>query len=210
MSAQPKPSRTEKLQRLYELAATQAGHFTAAQARSVGYTRRSLQYHVAAGHFERVRRGFYRLVGVPSDPHEDIVGAWLRFAPRGAVVSHDSALSLYDLEPSRSREIHLTLPREHRPRNQRPETGIRLHTVTVPLQRDEVASRFGVTVTSPARTIVDIAEIGVDPSVVIQATGRALAIGLVTPDELRTALRQRSVRVRRLVERAIREAGGLA
>jgi predicted transcriptional regulator of viral defense system len=126
------------------------------------------------------------------------------------VVSHDTALTLYDLAPSRSHEIHLTLPREHRPRNAQSATGFKLHTTILPLRRDEVANRFGVVITSPARTIADSAEVGVDPSVVIQATARALAIGLVTPDELRTAARRRSARVRRLVERAIKEAGARA
>jgi predicted transcriptional regulator of viral defense system len=208
--AKPNPSRTEKLQRLYELAASQAGYFTAAQARGLGYTPRGLHHHVAAGHLERVRRGFYRLVGVPSDPHEDVVAAWLRFASRRAVVSHDTALVLYDLEPSRSHEIHLTMPRGHRPRNRQSETGIRLHTTVEPLRRNEVANRFGVLVTSPARTVADIAEVGVEPGVVVQATARALAIGLVTPDELRAAVKRRSARVRRLVERAIGEAGARA
>ena len=206
----PGSSRTHKLQRLFELAAAQAGYFTAAQARGLGYSARSLVHHVAAGHFERVSRGFYRLVGVPADPHEDIVAAWLRFAPHRAVVSHDTALALYDLAPSRSHEIHLTLPREHRPRNPQPATGVKLHTTTVPLRRDEVAKRFGVEITSPARTITDVADIGVDPSVVIEATGRALATGLITPNELRAAVKRRSARVRRLVERAIQETGAHA
>jgi predicted transcriptional regulator of viral defense system len=191
---------------LFELAAGQAGYFTAAQARELGYSTRSLVHHVAAGHFERVSRGFYRLVGAPTDPHEDIVAAWLRFAPRRAVVSYETALALYDLAPSRSREIHLTVPREQRPRSSQPTGGVRLHTTTVPLRRDEVARRFGVEITSPARTITDVADIGVDPSVVIEATARALGTGLVTSGELREAARLRSKRVRRLVERAIRDA----
>ena len=210
VSVNLRSSRTEKLQRLFGLAATQAGYFTAAQARGLGYSARSLQHHVAAGHFERLSRGFYRLVGVPGEPHEDIVAAWLRFAPRRAVVSHDTALALYDLAPSRSHEIHLTLPREHRPRNPQSATGVKLHTTIVPLRRHEVANRFGVEITSAARTIADVADIGVDPSVVIEATGRALATGLVVPNELRTAVKRRSARVRRLVERAIQEAGGHA
>jgi predicted transcriptional regulator of viral defense system len=191
------------------MAAAQGGHFTAAQARELGYSARSLLHHVAAGHFERVSRGFYRLVGVPAGPHDDIVAAWLRFAPRRAVVSHDTALALYDLAPSRSYAIHLTLPREHRPRNS-PAAGVELHTTTVPLRRDEVATRFGVEITSPVRTIADVADIGVDPSAVIEATARALATGLVTSGELRRAVKGRSGRVRRLVERAIDEAGALA
>jgi len=200
-------SRTTKLQRLFELAAPQAGYFTAAQARDLGYSARSLVHHVAKGHFERVGRGFYRLIGVPADPHEDIVEAWLRLAPRRAVVSHDTALALYDLAPSRSHGIHLTLPRERRPRTARSATAVRLHTTTVPLRRDEVTNRFGVELTSPARTIADAADIGTDPSVVTEATARALATGLASPNELRAAVECRAARVRQLVERAIEEAG---
>ena len=201
-----RPSRTKKLQRLFEQAAAQAGYFTAAQARDLGYSPRSLVHHVAAGHLERVSRGFYRLVGVPAARHEDIVAAWLKNKLRRAVVSHDTALALYELAPSRSREIHLTLPRELRPRARATGTTVKLHTTTVPLARTEVSNRFGVWLTSPARTLADVADIGADPSVVIEATARALATGLVTPEELRAAVRGRSARVRQLVERALEEA----
>jgi predicted transcriptional regulator of viral defense system len=200
------PSRTDKLQRLFELASTQAGYFTAAQAHALGYSARSLQHHVGAGHFDRVSRGFYRLVGVPVDPHGDIVAAWLKLAPQGAVASHDTALALYDLAPTRSLEIHLTVPRAQRPRTRDSRTGARLHTTTVPLRRDEIATRFGLQLTSPARTLADVADIGADPSIVIEATGRALASGLVSTNELRLAVKGRSARVRDLIERAIDEA----
>jgi len=199
-------TRTDKRQRVLELAASQAGYFSAAQARALGYSPRSLVYHVAAGHFERISRGFYRLVGVPAEPQEDIVAAWLRYAPQHAVVSHDTALALYDLAPSRSHEIHLTVAREHRPRNARPANGVRVHTAVAPLRRHEVANRFGVQLTSPARTIADVAEVGADPAVVIESTGRALATGLLSPKELRAAVVGRSIRVRQLVTRAIQEA----
>jgi predicted transcriptional regulator of viral defense system len=74
-STRPDPSRTGKLQRLFGLAAGQAGCFTAAQARELGCSARSLVHHVAAGHLERISRGFYRLVGVPAGPHENIEAA---------------------------------------------------------------------------------------------------------------------------------------
>jgi predicted transcriptional regulator of viral defense system len=199
-------SRTERLQRLFELAATQAGHFTSAQARALGYSARSVVHHVKAGHFERLGRGFYRLVGVPAETHEDIVAAWLRLAPRGAVVSHDTALALYDLAPSRSYEIHLTLPRDRRPRTARSATGIKLHTTVVPLSREEVATRFGVQITSPVRTIVDVAASGGDPSMINEAVARALTTGLVSRAELLTAVKRGSARVRHVVERAVEES----
>ena len=203
----PSTSRTDKLQRLFELAAGQAGCFTAVQARELGYSARSLVHHVSAGHVDRLSRGFYRLVGVPASSHEDVVAAWLRFASRGGVVSHDTALALYELAPSRSHEIHLTLPRERRPRTAQTTAAVTLHTTTVPLRREEITSRFGVQVTAPARTVADVADLGADPSVVVEATSRALATGLLSANELRTAVRHRSARVRQLVERAIEEAG---
>jgi predicted transcriptional regulator of viral defense system len=210
MTADHDSSRTGKLQRLYEMAASQAGHFSAAQAHELGYSSRSLVHHVAAGHFERVSRGFYRLVGVPAERYEDVVAAWLRLASRGAVVSHETALALYDLAPSRSHEIHLTLPRVHRPRASQAGSAVRVHTAVTALRRDEVANRFGVQLTSPARTIADVAESGTDPSVVVEAAARALGTGLLSPSELREAVDLRSERVRRLVDRAIAEARGHA
>ena len=204
----PSTSRTDKLQRLFQLAAGQAGYFTAVQARELGYSARSLVHHVSAGHVERVSRGFYRLVGVPASSHEDVVAAWLRFASRGGVVSHDTALALYELAPSRSHEIHLTLPRDRRPRTATSDN--RRHVCTRQRCRcDERRSQAASASTSrlPLGTIADVADIGADPSVVVEATSRALATGLVSVNELRTAVRRRSVRVRQLVERAIEEAG---
>jgi predicted transcriptional regulator of viral defense system len=126
------------------------------------------------------------------------------------VVSHDTALTLYELAPSRSHEIHLTLPRERRPRTSQAATTVKLHTTTVPLRRDEVANRFGVEITSRARTIADAADIGTDPSVVVEATARALKTGLVSQNELYAAVKRRSTRVQQLVRRAIEEAGARA
>ncbi len=201
------PTRAEKRQRLFELAATQAGYFTAAQARALGYSPRSLVHHVNAGHFERVSRGFYRLTEFPALPHEDVIAAWVKVGPDRAIVSHDTALALFELAPTRSREIHLTVSREHRPRDRPVLPAVRIHTTTRPLRPDEVVYRFGVRVTAPARTIADAAEVGADPSVIVEAVAHALDTGLVIVDELHRAVRGRSERVRRLIERAVAEAG---
>lgn len=200
------PTSTDRLQQLYELAGGQAGYFTAAQARTLGYSPRALLHHVSAGHFERMARGFYRLVGVPVSPHEDIVAAWVRYQPRAAVVSHDTALALYGLAPSRAREIHLTVPRARRLRAPQSDSATVVHTATTPLRRDEVAHRFAVQLTTPARTIVDLADAGSDPQIVIEATVSAVGSGLVSAGEMREAARDRSLRVRQLIGRALREA----
>ena len=138
------------------------------------------------------------------------MAAWIAAGPQRAVVSHDTALALYELALSRAREIHLTVPFEHRPRHRPRLKAVRIHTTKEPLRSDEVVQRFGVRVTSPARTIADVAEVGADPSVVIEAVARALSTGLVTAKELRRSVADRSERVRRLIERAIKEAGSRA
>jgi predicted transcriptional regulator of viral defense system len=197
-------TRSKRRRSLFKLGAVQGGYFTAAQARSLGYSNRSLVYHVQTGLFERVSRGFYRLSEFPALPHEDVIAAWVKASPDRAVVSHDTALMLYELGSSRSRKIHLTVPREHRPRHRSAAfAGSSIHTTTTPLRADETVQRFGVRTTSPARTIVDVADIGGDPSVVMESVARALQGGLVSRDELRIASRDRSERVRRLIERAV-------
>ncbi|MDI6771625.1 MAG: type IV toxin-antitoxin system AbiEi family antitoxin domain-containing protein [bacterium] len=204
------PTQAERRQRLFEVASSQGGYFTAAQARALGYDTSTVTHHARTGRFERVSRGFYRLAEFPALPHEDVIAAWVKAGPARAVVSHDAALALYELAPSRVREIHLTVPWEQRPRHGPIFAGVRIHTTKKPLRRDEAVQRFGVRVTAPARTIADVTEVGADPSVVIEAVAHALDTGLVTADELRKAVGDRSERVRNLIERAIAEAGSHA
>jgi len=202
------PTLAEKRRQLFELAATQGGYFTAAQARALGYSSRSLVHHAGAGHFERVNRGFYRLAELPALPNEDIIAAWVKTGGDRTVVSHETALALYELAPIRPRKIHLTVARAHRPHSDRPQLpGVQIHTTTRRFRTGEVVRRFSVRVTSPARTIADAADSGTDPSFIVEAIRHALEGGLLVADELRRAARDRSERVRRLVDQAIQEAG---
>ncbi len=160
-----------------------------------------------SGHFVRVSRGFYRLPEFPAASHEDVVAAWVKAGADRAVVSHDTAFTLYELAPIRPHKIHLTVPREYRPHGDRPHVPITLiHTTTRPFHPGDVVHRFGVRITSPQRTIVDAAESGVDPSAIIEGVHHALNQGAVTADELRRAAESRSERVRALIDRAIQEA----
>ena len=63
--------------RLFELAASQAGHFTTQQAAGVGYSAQLLVHHAVVGRLRRVRRGVYRLVHFPLTEHEDLAALWL-------------------------------------------------------------------------------------------------------------------------------------
>jgi len=145
---------------LFHIAEAQAGYFTAAQARSAGFTRSLLAYHVRRGLFERIGRGVYRLKRFPASPHEDLFAACLRVGPQ-AVISHDSALALYDLSDLLPAEIHLTMPRTASRRHQ----GLRLHTNR--LEAREMTYYGGLPVTTVARTIVDVASRGLADELVI-------------------------------------------
>lgn len=202
------PTQLERQRRLFELAATQGGYFTAAQAREVGYDSRTLWHHTRTGRLERVSRGFYRLADYPAGSYEDVIAAWVKAGPDRAVVSHETALVLYDLAPIRLHNIHITVQRQHRPSRGQPQLpGVRIHTITQPFGPGEVLRRFGVRITSPARSIADAAESGTDPSSIREAIRRALGQGLLTEAELGRAISDRPRRVRDLVEQAIAERG---
>lgn len=144
------------IDRFYRLAEDQAGYFTAAQAVAAGLSRRLLSYHsTGGGSLIRVDRGLYRLRNYPRSPREDLVATWLAVGrPIDAVVSHDTALELYDLSDAIPAAVHLTAGREHRGhRSRRP--GVSLHFVTGGVPASDRTTREGLPLTSVERTLLD-------------------------------------------------------
>ena len=189
---------------LYRLAESQAGHFTAQQALEAGMDRSTLLHHARpGGRYERVRRGLYRMRHFPSTPYEHVVAAWLDL-PALAVVSHESALELYDLSDVIPNAVHITLPREKR--GQRPRAGVRFHMLTQAPGPDEVRPVGGVVATTPERTIVDSLEAWTQPEQIELAVRQALQRGLTTPRRLRGAAASRSRHVRQFIDRVLAEA----
>ena len=181
---------------LYQIAETQAGYFSAAQARLAGFSHALASYHVQSGLFERIRPGLYRLVRFPASPHEDFFVAWLRAGPH-AVISHDSALALYDLSDLLPNEIHLIVPRTASRRH----PGLRLHTNRLELA--DVTRYAGLPVTTVPRTIVDVAASGLSEQLIRQAIQEALRRGLTTTEQLRMNASRRAGRVYSLIEQAL-------
>ena len=187
---------------LYQIAEAQAGYFTSAQARSAGFSTSLVTYHTRTGHFERVAPRVYRLAHFPASPHEDLFVAWLRTG-LASVVSHDSALALYELSDALPAQIHITAPRT----TSRRRPGIRLHTNR--LEQDDVTRYAGLPVTTVPRTIADVAITGLADELVLQAIEQALARGLTAPVELRILAAKRGGRVARLIESALQHEGVL-
>ena len=181
-------------QELYEIAEQQAGYFTAAQAQARGFSRPLLSYHVKTGLFGRIRRGVYRLSRFPGSPHEDLFVAWLRSGPN-SVISHESALAVYELSDVLPGEVHVIVPRTASRRRR----GMRLHTHR--LEPDEVTVRAGLPITTVPRTLADIIASGVAQEQVELAVREALQRGLTTRESLLAQAARRGGQVSRVLRR---------
>ena len=186
---------------LYQVAVGQMGYFTTAQAEEHAISRKLLHHHVQTGKLERVYRGVYRFRDYPSAPREEVAAAWLAVGKDFAVVSHESALDLHQLSDVTPNAIDITIPREKR--YLRPPRGITVHTSKRPIEPRDVRRIEGVPVTSPARTIVDVAEAGTSEEHVHSAAMEAIDRGIMSIHTLRKAAQSRSTRVREAIERAI-------
>jgi predicted transcriptional regulator of viral defense system len=184
-------------ERLFGLASTQQGYFTAAQARECGFDTNLIAYHKKHGRFIQQLRGVYRLRDYPSSNRGEVVAAWLSAGKDVAVVSHESALDLLDLSDVIPRTISLTVPRAKRHLSRIP--GVTIHTTTRPFGPRDVKDWEGVTVTSAARTILDVAEDDTAPEQVELAIRQAISRGLTTKLQLNEGAAHRRKRAKDFV-----------
>ena len=164
---------------LHALAAAQGGYFTAKQARAAGYGYAHLAYHAGAGTFERTGPGLYRLADVPPSEHDDLVRLALWSRDRAdvpqAVASHDTALALHGIGELLPASTHLTVPSGFRKASPK---GVVLHHAH--LSTADVVDREGFSVTTPLRTLVDVASADRVPAEqVAKAAADAVSRGLV-------------------------------
>ena len=165
------------------VAAAQAGFFTAAQAAETGFSKQLLSMHTAKGRFQRPLRGIYRFADFsrierPLTPVEraqdDLVVAWLWSGSRG-VVSHESALLLHDLSDALPARIHITLPTEDAHRRREVPPSFILHFAD--LAAGDQVWMGPIPVTTPARTVLDVAARHGDADLVRQAIDQGLRRG---------------------------------
>jgi predicted transcriptional regulator of viral defense system len=190
-------SSRETVRALFFIALEQGGHFTAQQAEHAGYGYPHLDYHVATGSFERAPHGLYRLTSVPPGKHDHLVRLILwshndQDEPQ-AVVSHESALDVHDLPNLLPQAIHLTVPPGFR---KEPPAGCVLHKAT--LAPAEIEERAELRVTTPVRTLLDVAARGVPLDELEKAVLAALSRGLVSWRKL-TEAAQKNLRSARLL-----------
>lgn len=181
------------------LAHAQAGYFSAGQAREIGYTHQAQKYHVDHGNWVRIDRGLFRFPEWPADPLDSAVRAVVWSGGRG-VVSHESALGIHGLSDVDPRHVHLTVPRGFSARND----AVVVHHAG--LASDEVESRGGWSVTTPVRTMLDVAATNLSQEHLDRAMADALESGLVTRRTVLRATDGADPQAALHVERALRAA----
>lgn len=186
---------------LFGMASGQHGFFTSVQARTCGFSWERLSDGAHRGRYIRYRRGLYRLRDYPSFPREEVVAAWLAAGKDTAVVSHESALDLFELSDVTPHAIHLTVPRSKRNHPNLP--GVQIHTTTKAFGPLDITTRDGIRLTGAARSILDAAEWGTGPEQIEMAIHQAIARGLATRSQLLRDVTTRTARVRSLVANAL-------
>jgi very-short-patch-repair endonuclease len=135
---------------LARLAARQHGIGTIAQLLALGMSRSDVAYRVRIGRLYRIHRGVYA-VGRPDLTERGFFISAVLAIGDGAVLSHESGTALWGFRPATRNGVDVTVARR---RAQRP--GIRLHVVRA-FDPADVTWRDGIPVTTPARTLLDLA-----------------------------------------------------
>lgn len=180
------------------VAFSQAGYFSAGQAREVGYSYQAQKYHADHGNWIRVRRSIFRLPGWPVGIDDGYV-LWHLWARGHAVVSHETALVLHDLSDVDPAQVHLTVPPGFRAVDAR----VVLHRHLLTEMEVEVEQRNGFRLTTPVRTILDIAATDLGQEQVDKAVMDAVRRGLATPRRLRSRADNHGDRAALRIERAL-------
>jgi very-short-patch-repair endonuclease len=137
--------------RIAAIAATQRGLITREQLIDLGLGRGAIEHRIRAGRLHVIHRGVYA-VGHPNLTQK---GRWLAAVVASgsdAVLSHRSAAELWGLLAVSSGPVSVTVPLARQPGR-----GIEAHRGT--LVGNGVTERSGIPVTSPVRTLLDLAAI---------------------------------------------------
>jgi predicted transcriptional regulator of viral defense system/very-short-patch-repair endonuclease len=119
------------------------------QLLDIGLTEAMIRYRIKIGRLHRLHQGVYAVGCRPISPYAHALAAVFACGP-GAVLSHDSAATLWTIKQ------HWSSPLEVTARSQRRPARLRVHRSKMLTARD-VTVHFGIPVTSPAQTLFDIA-----------------------------------------------------
>jgi hypothetical protein len=159
------------------LAAEQSGVVSVRELRECGFSLREIEWRARIGWMHRIHRGIYA-IGHPNLP---LAGRFLAAekacAPTGAL-SHYSAAADWAMVEWDDRRIEVTVLGE----GTRLHPGLRVHRTSM-LEPRDVRQHDGIRVTSPGRTLVDLASL-LDYRPLRRAVRQAQSLRLVSLPEL--------------------------
>jgi very-short-patch-repair endonuclease len=162
------------------LAAGQHGVVTRAQVLALGLTRHGVEHRLTAGRLHLLHRGIFAVGHLGVSAHGRRLAAVLACGD-GAWLSHRSAAVLHGLLAEDGGPLHVTVPRRRRQ-----PAGVVLHRSP----RAPGTLRDGIPVTTPARTLVDLAATRPERELA-RAVEEARLLRLVTDPELVRLARDR-------------------
>jgi very-short-patch-repair endonuclease len=130
------------------LAARQRGYVTRGQLLDAGLGREAIKYRLTNGRLIPIHTGVYAVGHAPLAGVDRAYAALLACGP-GALLSHSTAACVWGLDH------RWPTPFEVIVENARRRPGIKIHRATI--TRKDVRRHHGIRVTSPARTVLDIA-----------------------------------------------------
>lgn len=165
-------NRSEILKLVREIALSQHGLITRQQAIEAGLSPRAVDRRLEFGEWVRIFPGIYRIAGAAS-VYQDLKATCLWVGER-AVVSHRSAANLLELLGFEAKIVEITTDRPRTP----PSSEVILHHTSL-MPKKDLARLRGFTVTSVARTLIDLGAVVGEEQVEI-ALDDALSRGLVS------------------------------
>lgn len=182
---------------LAELAKRQYGVVAYRQLRDLRFSKGHISRAQQAGRLRRIHQGVYAIGHAGLSPHARCMAAILVF-PEGAVLSHWSAAWLWGLATTAPREVEVTVAARGNRR-----AGLRVHRVWS-LHDQERTAYEGLPVTTPARTLIDIAS-NSSPKQLARVVDRARRRGKLDLDATDSALsRCKSRHMAQRLEEALR------
>jgi hypothetical protein len=166
--------------RVAELAAAQWGVVSLDDLlNACGLTRRAVEIRVSRGRLHPLHRGVYA-VGHASPPRDGRFLAAVKACGPTAVLSHLSAAAVHGFFTWDDRYPEVTV------RKHRHHAGIRIHR-TAALDNADVVRHGPLSLTSPARTLADVAA-DLNDTALGRAVRRTQSLGLTTPGDLLATL----------------------
>lgn len=169
------------------LAAEQHGVVSRAQLRRAGLSTAAIDNRVKTGRLLALHRGVYAVGHRPATHHAKAMAAVLACGPN-AVLSHRSAAALWEMGIRWRTPIEISAPTPHT------IPGLLAHRC----RAVEATREFGIPVTTPVRTLLDLAG-NVDDAMLIRAVNEARLAGRLPPHDFAVLVERMPKRLQRLL-----------